>query len=57
MKLRIGRILGFKWFKTAAIVIARIELLRLIHKGQFSLSRLRLKDTNTPAVWNAALAA
>ena len=57
VKLRIGPMLGFKWFRTAAIVIAGIELLRRIHKGQFSLSRLRLKDTNTPAVWNAVLAA
>ena len=57
VKLRIGPMLGFKWFRTAAIVIVGIELLRRIHKGQFSLSRLRLKDTNTPAVWNAVLAA
>ena len=57
VKLRIGPMLGFKRFRTATIVIAGIELLRRIHKGQFSLSRLRLKDTNTPAVWNAVLAA
>ena len=57
VKLRIGPMLGFKWFRTAAILIAGIELLRRIHKDQFSLSKLRLKDTNTPAVWNAVLAA
>jgi transposase-like protein len=57
VKLRIGPMLGFKWFTTAAIVIAGIELLRRIHKGQFSLGRLRLKDRSTPAVWNAVLAA
>ena len=57
VKLRIGPMLGFKWFTTAAIVIAGIELLRRIHKGQFSLGRLRLKDRITPAVWNAVLAA
>jgi transposase-like protein len=56
-KLRIGPMLGFKWFKTAAIVIAGIELLRRIYKGQFNLARLRLKDTSTPAVWNAVLVA
>jgi transposase-like protein len=39
------------------IVIAGIELLRRIHKGQFSLGGLRLKDRSTPAVWNAVLAA
>ena len=56
VKLRIGPMLGFKWFTTAAIVIAGIELLRRIHKGQFNLGRLRLKDRSTPAVWNAVLA-
>ena len=44
MKLRIGPMLGFKWFRTAAITIAGIELLRRIHKGQFDLRGLRLKD-------------
>jgi len=57
VKLRIGPMLGFKWFATAAIVIAGIELLRRIHKGQFNLGGLRLKDRSTPTVWNAVLAA
>ncbi|HEX3399914.1 MAG TPA: IS6 family transposase [Acetobacteraceae bacterium] len=57
VKLRIGPMLGFKWFRTAAITIAGIELLRRIHKGQFNLGRLRLKDTSTPAVWDAVIAA
>ena len=57
VKLRIGPMLGFKWFRTAAITIAGIGLLRRIHKGQFNLGRLRLKDTSTPAVWDAVLAA
>ena len=57
MKLRIGPMLGFKWFTTASIVIAGIELLRRINKGQFNLGRLRLKDRSTLAVWNALLAA
>jgi transposase-like protein len=37
VKLRIGPMLGFKWFGTAAITIAGIELLR--HKGQFNRKR------------------
>ena len=57
VKLRIGLMLGFKWFRTAAITIAGIELLRRIHKGQFDLRGLRLKDQSTPAIWNAVLAA
>ncbi len=57
VKLRIGPMLGFKRFRTAAITIAGIELLRRIYKEQFNLGRLRLKDRSTPAVWNAVLAA
>jgi transposase-like protein len=57
VKLRIGPMLGFKWFRTAAITISGIELLRRIHEGQFNLSGLSLKDRSTPAVWNAVLAA
>jgi hypothetical protein len=57
VKLRIGLMLGFKRFRAAATTIAGIELLRRIHKGQFNLGRLRLKDKTTPAIWNAVLAA
>ena len=57
VKLRIGPMLGFKWFRTAAVTIAGIELLRRIHKGQFNLGRLRLKDRSTAAVWNVVLSA
>jgi transposase-like protein len=57
VKLRLGPMLGLKRLRTAAIVIAGIELLRRIHKGQFNLARLRLKDSSTSAVWNAVLAA
>ena len=57
VKLRIGPMLGFKWFRTAAITIAGVELLRRIHKGQFDLRALRLKGRTAPLVWNAALAA
>jgi transposase-like protein len=57
VKLRIGPMLGLKRFRTAAIVIAGIELLRRIRKGQFNLARLRLKDKPAPAVWDAVLAA
>ena len=46
-----------KWFSTAAIILAGIELLRRIYKGQFNLGGLRLKHRSAPAVWNAVLAA
>ncbi len=58
VKLRIGPMLGFKRFRTAATTIAGVELLRRIHKGQFNLlDRLHLKDRSTPVIWNAVLAA
>ncbi len=49
--------LGFKRFRTAAITIAGIELLRRIGNGQFNLGQLRLRDRRAPAVWEAVLAA
>ena len=55
-KSRILAMLGFKNFSSAAVTIAGVELLRRIHKDQFSLSRLRLKDHAAPALWNAVLA-
>ncbi len=57
VKLRIGPMLGFKLFRTAAITIAGIELLRRIQKGQFDLSRLHLKDRSASDIWNVVLAA
>jgi transposase-like protein len=57
MKHRIGPMLGFKWFRTAAITIAGVELLHRIHKSQFDLRALRLKDRTTPVVWKEGLAA
>ena len=57
VKLRLGPMLGFKRFRTAALTIGGVELLRRIHKGQFNLGRLRLNDRYAAAVWNAVLAA
>jgi transposase-like protein len=57
IKSRTDPMLGFKSFSLAASTIAGVELLRRIHKAQFSLSRFRLKDQAAPAFWNAVLAA
>jgi transposase-like protein len=57
IKSRTGPMLGFKNFASAATTIAGVELLRRIHKAQFSFGRLRLKDQAAPAIWNAVLAA
>ena len=57
VKARIGPMLGLKRFRTAAVTIAGIELLRRIRKRQFNLRRLRLNGRGAPAIWNAVLAA
>ncbi|HTF63963.1 MAG TPA: IS6 family transposase [Edaphobacter sp.] len=57
IKSRIGLMHGFTRFDYAAITIAGVELLRRIHKGQFAVGPLRLKDQAAPAIWNAVLAA
>jgi transposase-like protein len=57
IKSRIRPMLGFKNFASAAITIAGIELLRRIHKDQFALSQLQLKDQAAPAIWKAVLTA
>jgi transposase-like protein len=57
IKSRTGPTLGFKRFAYAAITIAEIELLRRIHKGQFAIGLLRVKDQAVPAIWNAVLSA
>ena len=49
--------LGFKRFKTAAITIAGIELMRRIYKRQFDLSKLRIKGKTAPDIWTMLLAA
>jgi transposase-like protein len=56
VKARTGPMLGFKRFKTAAITIAGIELLRRIYKCQFDFSKLRIKGMTAPDIWNMVLA-
>jgi transposase-like protein len=55
IKSRTKVMLGFKRFRSAATTISGIELMDRIRKGQFNLATLDLKDTATPAVWNAVL--
>lgn len=57
IKSRTRPMLGFKSFASAATTIAGIELLRRIHKRQFALGRLRVKDQTAPAIWDAVLGA
>ena len=57
IKSRTRPMLGFKNFASASTTIAGIELLRRIHKRQFALGRLRVKDQAPPAIWHAVLAA
>jgi hypothetical protein len=49
--------LGFKLFKTAAIIIAWIALMRQTPNLLCNLARLRLRNRRAAAVWRAVLAA
>jgi transposase-like protein len=55
IKSRTRPMLGFKNFESAAITVAGIELLRRIHKGQFTLDRLRFNGQAAPVIWNSYL--
>ena len=57
VKSRIKQMLDFKVFERAAVAIAGVELLHRIRKGQFNLSRLRVKGQAAPTIWNAFLSA
>ncbi|MGF6995056.1 hypothetical protein P3T25_003422 [Paraburkholderia sp. GAS32] len=46
---------GFKQFRNSSSTIPSIGLIHRIRKGQFDLSALGLKDTTSPAAWNAVL--
>jgi transposase-like protein len=57
IKSRTNIMLGLKRFRSAATTISGIELMHRIRKGQFDLATLHLKESATPAVWNAVLSA
>src|SRR5262249_16013664 len=53
VKQRIGPMLGFKRFDTAAITISGIELAEKIKKGQFQIGKLSISFATAPVVWAA----
>jgi transposase-like protein len=57
VKSRIVPMLGFKVFKRAAVMIAGIELLHRIRKGQFDLRSLGVQGQVVSTVWAAVLSA
>ena len=57
VKQRIGPMLGFKRFDTAAVAISGIELAAKIKKGQFKVGKLPGRPTTVPAIWAAVVAA
>ena len=57
IKQRLEPMLGLKSFRTAAIVIAGIELAAKIKKEQFKTGKLGGILARTPEIWQAALAA
>jgi transposase-like protein len=50
VKQRVAVMLGFKKFRNAAIMIAGIELMHLICKGQFDLGRLDVQGGSAPGI-------
>ena len=56
-KHRVGPMLGFKRFDTAAITICGIELAAKIRKQQFKIGKLPGRPKTTPEIWAAVLAA
>ena len=57
IKQRLGPMLGFKRFETAAITISGIELAEKIRKHQFKTGKLPARPRTTPDIWAAMLAA
>jgi transposase-like protein len=56
-KQRLRPMLGWKSFRTAAIVISGLELIEKIKKGQFKIGKLGGRTARMPEIWQAALAA
>jgi transposase-like protein len=57
IKPRIGPMLGFKRFDTAAVTISGIELAAKIRKHQFQIGKLAGRPKTAPEIWAAVLAA
>ena len=57
LEQRIGPMLGFKRFDTAAATISGIELAAKIRKGQFKIGKLPGRPTTVPAIWAAVVTA
>src|SRR3982751_2874797 len=57
VKQRIGPMLGFKRFDSAAVTISGIELAAKIRKEQFKVGKLSDRPTTAPAIWTAVVAA
>jgi transposase-like protein len=57
IKLRLGPMLGLKRFRSASVVIAGIELMHRIRKGQFKIGTLRANGKTAPEIWTSVLAA
>ncbi len=57
IKHRVGPMLGFKCFDTAAITICGTELAAKIRKQQFKIGKPPARPKTTPEIWAAVLAA
>ena len=57
VKLRLGPMLRFKRFQSAATTIVGIELMHRIRKGQFDVARMSVQGQVAPVMWETVLAA
>lgn len=57
VKGRLAPMLGLKRFQNTKLVIAGVEFMHRIRKGQFALTKLQMQGQVAPAVWEAVLAA
>jgi hypothetical protein len=57
VKQRVAVMLGFKKFRNAAIMIAGIELIPHIRKGQFDLRHLGVQGGSASGIWKVILGA
>jgi transposase-like protein len=57
VKQRIGPMLGFKRFDTAAVTISGIELAAKMRKRQFKVGKVPGRPKTIQAIWAAVVAA
>jgi transposase-like protein len=57
IKSRVNVMLGFKRFRSAAVIFSGIDLMHRIRKSPFDLTSMHLEDAASPSIWMAVLSA